>query len=126
MKATPVPTEKGYTQVALALPAFYIRVLDGEADFLGQRRSQILELLLLRKLGLLVVERAASAPKYAIKAGELDQLDRFVWHCKADVKKQFDALRLRMGNIPPKTWIVLALNEWIGLPSGMADLTPKR
>lgn len=125
-KATPAPTEKGYAQVALLLPAFYIRVLDGEAAFLGQRRSQILELLVLRKLGLLVVERAPSAPKYTVKSGELDKQDRFVWHCRGDVKKQFDELRRRMGNIPPKTWITLALNEWIGLPSGMSELTPTR
>jgi hypothetical protein len=27
-----------------------------------------------------------------------------------------------MGNIPPRSWVVLALNEWIGLPSGVSDL----
>jgi hypothetical protein len=27
-----------------------------------------------------------------------------------------------MGNIPPRSWVILAVNEWIGLPSGVRDL----
>jgi hypothetical protein len=27
-----------------------------------------------------------------------------------------------MGNIPPRSWVILALNEWIGLPAGVSDL----
>jgi hypothetical protein len=27
-----------------------------------------------------------------------------------------------MGNLPPRAWVILALNEWIGLPSGVGDL----
>jgi len=127
-RGTPVPTEKGYTQLAMMLPSFYVRVLDAEADFLGQRRSQLLEMLVLRKLGKFTLERARTAPRHAApKASELDDAsERFVWHCRAELKKQFDDLRLQMGNVSPKTWITLALNEWIGLPSGMAELTPKK
>ena len=39
-RATPAPTDKGYTQLAMMLPRFYVHVLDSEAEFLGQRRSQ--------------------------------------------------------------------------------------
>ena len=51
MRATPPPSEKGYTQLSFALPKYYVDVLDKEAAFLGQRRSQLLEMLVLRKLG---------------------------------------------------------------------------
>ena len=50
--------------------------------------------------------------------------DRFVWHCRNEIKALMDEQRKRMGNIPPRTWAILAINEWIGLPSGMADLNP--
>ena len=41
-----------------------------------------------------------------------------------DLKRQFDDLRMQMGNVSPRTWITLALNEWIGRPSGVSDLGP--
>ena len=125
-RATPAPTEKGYTQLAMMLPRFYVHVLDSEAEFLGQRRSQLLEMLVLRKLGKFTLERSPTAPKYAApKPADLeDASERFVWHCRADLKKQFDDLRMQMGNVSPKTWITLALNEWIGRPSGVSDLGP--
>lgn len=125
-RGTPAPSEKGYTQLAMMLPRFYVHVLDTEAEFLGQRRSQLLEMLVLRKLGKFALERSPKAPRYpAPKASELEGAgERFVWHCRADLKKQFDALRLQMGNVSPRVWITLALNEWIGRPSGMGDLGP--
>ena len=124
MNVTPSPGGAGaYVQMAFQLPRFYLRVLDGEAEFLGnQRRSQVLELLVLRKAGLVHAERSALAPKYEIKRGELDELDRYIWHCRPEIKEHLDRLRERMGKIPPRSWVMLALNEWIGLPSGVGDL----
>jgi hypothetical protein len=124
-RGTPPPTEKGYSQLSFALPRFYLDVLDRESAFLGQRRSQLLEMLVLRKLGKFHLERSPSAPSHKPPTRkDLDATDRFVWHVRAEIKKQFDELRLRMGGIPSKTWIILALNEWIGLPSGVSDLDP--
>jgi hypothetical protein len=112
-----------YVQMAFHLPKFYLRVLDGEAAYLaGQRRAQILELLVLRKAGLLRVERSPSAPRYQIRRGELDELERYLWHCRREVKEHLDRLLERMGKIPPRAWVMLALNEWIGMPAGMGDL----
>jgi hypothetical protein len=109
--------------MALHLPKFYIRVLDGEAAHLcGQRRSQVLELLVLKKAGILRVERGLSAPKYHVRRGELDDLERYIWHCRHPIKEHLDRLRERMGRLPPRSWVMLALNEWIGMPSGMGDL----
>lgn len=127
-RATPLPSEKaGYTQLSFALPRYYIDLLDREAEFLVLRRSQLLEMLILRKLGKMVLERAASAPKHAPpKREDLEATDRFVWHIRAEIKDLFDELRLRMGGISSKEWIRLALNEWVGLPSGVSDLAPER
>lgn len=112
-----------YVQMAFHLPKFYLRVLDGEAAYLGgQRRSQVLELLVLRKAGLIRAERSSSAPKYQVGRGELDDLVRYIWHCRHEIKEHLDRLRERMGRLPPRAWVMLALNEWIGLPAGMADL----
>ena len=124
-RATPPPSDKGYTQLSFQLPRFYLRVLDGEAAFLGQRRSQLLELLVLRKVGLLTVERSPSAPKYKPNRRELQEVDRFVWHLRPEIKAHLTRLRERLGNLPPKNWVILAINEWVGLPSGVGDLDPK-
>jgi len=100
-----------------------MRVLDGEAAFLGQRRAQVLELLVLRKVGLLGVERAPCAPRYEVEGNELHEVERYIWHCRGEIKAHLDRLRERMGNVPPRAWVILALNEWIGLPAGVGDLT---
>jgi hypothetical protein len=111
-----------YVQLSIHLPKFHLRVLDGEAAFLGQHRAQFLELLVLRKVGLLRVERALSAPKYEVKGNELHEVVRYIWHCRRELKVHLDRLRERMGNVPPRSWVILALNEWIGLPAGVGDL----
>jgi len=111
-----------YVQLSFQLPAFYVRVLDGEADLLSQRRSTLLELLVLRKSGVVGFERSPQAPRYRVDRRELHELKRYVWHCRRDIKERLDELRERMGNIPPRSWVILALNEWIGLPAGVGDL----
>jgi hypothetical protein len=121
---TPNGPDKEYRQIGIALPRFYLRVLVGEAAFIGMRRSQILELLVLRKAGLLRVERAPSAPRYRVERKELEEVERYLWHCRTEIKEHLDRMRERMGNLPPRAWVILALNEWIGLPSGVGDLSP--
>jgi hypothetical protein len=113
-----------YVQLSFQLPAFYVHVLDGEAELLSQRRSTLLELLVLRKAGVIQLERSANAPKIKLDRSELHVLKRYVWHCRPDIKERLDRLRERMGNIPPRSWVILALNEWIGLPAGVSDLGP--
>jgi hypothetical protein len=119
---TPVKPDKEYRQIGFALPKFYMRVLDGEAAFLKQRRSQVLEMLVLRKAGLLRIERVPGAPKYRIERGELDDVERYIWHCRTEIKEELDRMRERLGKISPRAWVILAVNEWIGLPSGVGDL----
>src|SRR6266545_4412891 len=116
------PEAGGYAQIAFQLSKFYLRVLDSEAEYLGRmRRSQLLELLVLRKAGLCKFERTSTV-NYSAEPNEIDELERYIWHCRTEIKNLLDGLRARMGNVPPRSWVVLALNEWIGLPSGVRDL----
>src|SRR5687767_13946909 len=109
MRATPPPSEKGYTQYSFQLPRYYLDVLEKEAAYLSHRRSPFLELLVLRKLGRFSLERSPSAPKHKPpKREDLVDQDRFVWHMRPEIKVMFDNLRLKMGDIPPKSWIILA------------------
>jgi hypothetical protein len=115
-------TNQPYVQLSFQLPSFYLRVLDREAELLSQRRSTLLEFLVLRKMGVVHFERSSAAPRYRPERAELRELKRYVWHCRPDIKDRLDRLRERMGNIPPRSWVILALNEWIGLPAGVGDL----
>jgi len=121
-KNTPRPNDRGFTSIRLTLPRFYMRVLDGDAAFLGQRRSEFLDLMIQRKAGLLKAERSSRAPKYKMEAGELDETEQYLWYCRDAMRTHLDALRKKMGNIAPTNFVILALNEWIGLPSGIRDL----
>lgn len=112
-----------YIQLSFQLPSSYVRVLDGEAELLSQRRSTLLDLLVLRKSGgVIKLERSPDAPKYRMDRRDLHIMHRYVWHCRPEIKRRLDDLRERMGNIPARSWVILALNEWIGLPAGVGDL----
>ena len=120
--AMPAPQGAPYVQLSFTLPRFYLRVLDGEAAFLGHRRAQVLELLVLRKAGVLHAKRSASEPKYQPSRRDFEERKRYIWHCRPEIKAHLDHLIVRMGNVPPRAWVILALNEWIGLPAGVSDL----
>ena len=123
-KPAPIaPPIDGYYQIGMMLPRFYLRVLDEEGAYLGgMRRSQILDLLVLRKAGRLRLERSPAAPKYRVGPDEMEELERYLWHCRVEIKELFFHLRERTGNILARPWVILALNEWIGLPAGVSDL----
>ena len=57
-----------------------------------------------------------------MEAGELDETEQYLWYCRDAMRTHLDALRKKMGNIAPTNFVILALNEWIGLPSGIRDL----
>jgi hypothetical protein len=116
MGKTPTPSERGYIQVQLAFPTVYQNIIDKEAEILGIRRAQFLEYLVKRKDGSFPLSRRANAPTHKIPR-DLGEPGRYIWHCRAEVKESFDEMRLRLGNIPPTNWFILALNEWLGLPA---------
>ena len=118
---TPTGPPDAYVQLSFHLPKFYLRVLDGEAAFLRIRRAQVLEQLVSRKMGRVRLERSPSAPKYKVQPNELRDVARYLWHCRKDVKAELDQLREKLGNIPARDWVILALNEWIGFPGGTIE-----
>ena len=101
------------------LPLSHLRILATESRFLLVRRSHFLQLLLSDRLGLLVVKRPPHAPVYEFSEEEIVRTRRFVWHLRSELKDLFDRDRLRMGNVSPRDWIVLALNAWIACPQGL-------
>ena len=114
----PKRTGSNLAQVGIMLPRATLKIIDGEAAYYGWRRSLFLEALLLHKLGRgLRLERQPDAPKYRFKPGDWTTSERYIWYMRPEAKKAFDELRLRAGNIRPQAWIVLAVNEWVGLPT---------
>jgi len=112
------PTGVVLAQVGVMLPRATLRMIDGEAAYYGWRRSTFLEALLLHKLGRgLRLERQPDAPKYKFKKDDWTNNVRYIWYLRSDLKERFDQLRLRTGNIRPQAWIVLAVNEFVGLPT---------
>ncbi len=86
--ATPVPG-KDYAQIRLQLPGWYLGVLQEEADALGLRRGQVLELLLRRKAGLLDTKSHLDIAAHEGDARRrADRLERI-----ATAGKKGDALR---------------------------------
>jgi hypothetical protein len=67
-----------------------MRVLDTEANFLGLRRSQFLELLFLRAIGLHAITRLPMAPTYELKRDELVECVKYLWYIRKELKKLVD------------------------------------
>ncbi len=88
--------------------------LDTEAELLGLRRSQLLDLLFLNKLGQRVLTRPPVAPTYRFLRGEQAETVRYLWYMRRGLKKYLDDYLLKVG-IRPSAFVVLMLNEWAHL-----------
>ena len=103
----------------MQLPAWYWQVIDGEAAHLGCSRSEFLHKLVRIRLGRETSSRGPNLPpvkwepKLVAKEG-----DRKVWYCDPPIKSEFDELLRALGDMPPKNWFILAVNEWLGFPPG--------
>ena len=117
-------TERDYRQVAVKLPRATLAIIEREAASCGLKRSVFLHTLLLHHLGRLRLERRSGAPSYRFNTEDWTVTERFIWHQNREINKAFDALRLRLGNIRPHAWIVLAINEWVGLPTVSSEHGP--
>ena len=109
--------ERGYRQVGVKLPRATLAIIDREATACGLKRSTFLQALLLHKLGRLRLERRPDAAAYRFTAGDWIASERYIWHQGRALNRAFDELRLQSGNLRPGAWIVLAVNEWVGLPT---------
>ena len=112
--STPVRTGKDFVQIAVTIPKGHVRVLSTEADLLGLRRGQLLELLFVNKLGQRVLTRPPVAPKYRFMRGEQAETERYLWYVRRTVKKLLDEYLLKLG-MRPSAFVVLMLNEWAHL-----------
>lgn len=114
---TPAKLRDDYTQIGISIPKGHMRVLDSEANLMGLRRGQFLELLFLNAIGQRSIVRMPVSPKYDLKRDELMETTKYLWYVRKEVKRLFEAHLLRLG-LRPSAWVVMALNDW-------ADLAPK-
>ena len=115
--SSPAKVRTDYTQIGISIPKAHMRVLDTEANFLGLRRSQFLEFLFLRALGLNALTRLPMSPTYELGREELGETVKYLWYIRKELKKLVDDYMLRTG-LKTSGWIVMALNEWAGLTAG--------
>jgi len=114
--ARPIYGER-YRQVAFKLPVASLAIIDGECSTCGWGRATLLELLLLHKLGKVKFARRESGPIYRFEPEDWTTSRRYIWHQRAELHALFDGLLLRLGNLSPRAWVVLAVNEFVGLPT---------
>ncbi len=103
-------------QLAVTLPRATLHIVDEERAPLGWRRSVFLQTLVVSKLGRFRFERRRDAPQYNFDADDWTTTVRYLWSLHTTLKAEFDELRLRSGNLRPQAWLVLAVNQWVGLP----------
>ena len=117
---TPIPGPGGLAQIAVTLPRATLEMLEREAAMYGWRKGQFLDALLMQQLGMgIKLERQAKAPKYRFKPADWTETERWIWYIRPDLKKHYDAMRLSAGNIRPQSWIIMVVNQWVGLPTGL-------
>jgi hypothetical protein len=117
--AAATPSEPGLKLVQTKIPRAHAQILEQEARVFGLRRNQFLRMLLHRKRGLLPFERPATAPTYKFTPKHLRESERYVWSMSPEDKALLDQDCLAMGNLAYGSWIVFALNSWIGRPNGL-------
>jgi hypothetical protein len=108
-------------QIAVTLPRATLRIIDHECAPMGWRRSVLLTMLLVSKLGRCQFERRRVAPQYTFNADDWTTTVRFLWSLNATLMAEFDDLRLRSGNLRPRAWLVFAVNVWVGLPMPVGE-----
>lgn len=96
----PAKLRVDYTQIGISIPRAHMRVLDFESNFLGLRRSQLLELLFLRALGQDAIVRLAIAPTHELKRDELVETVKYLWYIRKELKKLVDDYMLRTASRP--------------------------
>jgi hypothetical protein len=113
------PSKSGFKLVQTNIPRAHAQILEQEAKVFGLRRNQLLRMLLHRKRGLLPFARPATAPTYKFTVKDLRESERYVWSMSPEDKELLDRDCLAMGNLAYGSWIVFALNNWIGRPDGL-------
>jgi hypothetical protein len=113
--STPVRGLKDYVQIAVTIPKGHLRVLGTEAELLGLRRGQLLELLFMnRLLGQKLLVRPSTSPTYRFQRDEQESTERYLWYIRRPVKKLLREYLLKLG-MRPSGLVVLMLNDWAHL-----------
>jgi hypothetical protein len=90
-------------------------VLRTEAASYSLRPKQFAEFLLRSCVGLPSLEpRSPDAPQYEFDEGEVRERSRFVWKLRLELVPTLERARLLAGGLQLQTWMIFALNRWLG------------
>jgi hypothetical protein len=105
--------------IAVRFPVAYMHIMEAEAGELGVTRGQFLTMLVKRKRGEVMLERAKPAPPYSPTDGELRETKLYVWQVAPKDRQAIDEERLGMGNIAVAAFLIHLINHWLGKPMGL-------
>jgi hypothetical protein len=112
--------EKGIQMIGVSLPVAYLRIIDTERQLMGSSRNHFMSQIVLRKVGLLPLERPRHAPPvYDVTDDELRAYKAWTWYLKPEIKQHLDKDMLQLGKRNYGDWITSSVNDWIGKPRGL-------
>jgi hypothetical protein len=103
-------------QIGVRLPRATLRMLDAEAACFNWSRGELLDALMWQEIdGRVKLTRPREAPKrYKFTKEDWTTPERWIWYLTTDGEQRVRDHLLRLGNLRPAAWIVLAVNKWVG------------
>ena len=102
--------------VQFSLPRAYTRVLDEETKILGlPSRGYLIMLLLKHRRGQVAIQRAGGPSYEDVTREDLREIEIYRWHTTDEGSDLFDECRREIGAPPPGWFLVILLNQWLGL-----------
>jgi hypothetical protein len=114
-----VPGRGPVQTIAVRFPIAYMQIMESEATELGVTRGQFLTMLVKRKRGEIMLERAKPAPPYSPTDAELRETKLYVWQVAPKDRQAIDDERLGMGNIAVAAFLIHLINHWLAKPMGL-------
>jgi hypothetical protein len=114
-----VPGRGPVQTIAVRFPVAYMHIMESEAAELGVTRGQFLTMLVKRKRGEIMLERARPSPPYSATDSELRTTKLYVWQVAPKDRQAIDEERLGMGNIAVAAFLIHLINHWLGKPMGL-------
>jgi hypothetical protein len=114
--ATPPPSDGDRArmqQIQITIPLPHLEILTREADLIGVPRGSLLGMILRKRRGAFSFDRPPSAPTYAFKPKDFEEMVRYTWYVTPELRKMLDQDTLEMGNVTISMWVVSVLNRYV-------------
>jgi hypothetical protein len=96
-----------------------MKIIEEEAQSLGQSRSGFLTLLVKKSLGDVIVERNPKGRTYQLDRAELLATQHYVFYVDRPLADRIEEDRLRLGNLAANAYVIVLVNNWLGCPAGL-------